>query len=65
MSSNYCLVLHPKHKLKYFEKKGWRKEWIATAKEIIQEEFQRNYTAYVINKPKKNPQPTAKKVYFC
>ena len=47
------LVLHPKHKLKYFERQGWDKEWIATAEEIVQEEFRKNYAAYVIQKKEK------------
>ena len=33
---NYIsLVLHPKHKLKYFEKQGWEKDWVKTAEEIV------------------------------
>ena len=47
------LVLHPTHKLKYFQKKGWDKEWISTAEEIVREEFKRNYAVYVIHKGKK------------
>ena len=53
MLSNIFLVLHPKHKLKYFEKQGWDKEWINTAEEIVREEFKKNYAAYVIQKEKK------------
>jgi len=46
--SNSCAVLHPKYNLKYFEKCGWDKEWIETAKEIIREEFKQNHTAYKV-----------------
>ena len=55
------LVLHLKHKLKYFEKKGWEKLWIATAEEIVREEFKKNYAAYAIPKKKRNS-PSLKKV---
>lgn len=51
--SNFFLVLHPKHKLKYFEKQGWDDTWITTAKEIVKEEFKKNYAAYAIRKEKK------------
>ena len=55
--SNYFLVLHPKHKLKYFEKQGWDDTWIATAKDIVKEEFRKNYAAYtMVRKEKINPQ---------
>jgi hypothetical protein len=26
-------------KLKYFEQRGWEKDWIKTAQEIVEEEF--------------------------
>jgi Ni,Fe-hydrogenase I cytochrome b subunit len=38
-SINYCLVLHPQMKLKYFQQHKWPKAWIDTAKEIVREEF--------------------------
>ena len=37
------LVLHPRHKLKYFENAGWEKEWINTARQIVQDEFDCTY----------------------
>jgi len=37
------IVLHPRHKLKYFERAGWEPEWIAAAKDIIQAEFDNSY----------------------
>jgi hAT family C-terminal dimerisation region len=39
------LVLHPRHKLKYFERAGWEPEWTAAAKDIIRAEFDRSYAA--------------------
>ena len=47
------LVLHPKHKLRYFEKQGWDETWIKTAEEIVREEFKKNYATYAIQKEKK------------
>jgi hypothetical protein len=37
------LVLHPRHKLKYFERAGWEAEWITAAEEIVCAEFERSY----------------------
>ena len=47
------IVLHPTHKLKYFSKQGWDKEWIKTAEDIVWEEFKWNYGAYVVQDRKK------------
>ncbi|KAH9952631.1 hypothetical protein BC827DRAFT_1159630 [Russula dissimulans] len=45
------MVLHPKYKLRYFEKQGWDHEWIETAKTIVQEEFKTSYADYMVCKP--------------
>jgi hypothetical protein len=37
--TDYCLVLHPQMKLKYFQQHGWSKAWVDTAEEIVREEF--------------------------
>lgn len=37
------LVLHPRNKLDYFKKAGWKKAWIDTARTIVQDEFERSY----------------------
>jgi hypothetical protein len=37
------IVLHPQYKSSYFHKAGWPREWITTAKEILQTEWNRNY----------------------
>jgi predicted oxidoreductase len=39
------VALHPRHKLKYFERAGWEPEWIAAAREIIRTEFNHSYAA--------------------
>lgn len=44
MSYGVNIVLHPWHKLRYFEKAGWKPEWIATARGIIRTEFNHSYT---------------------
>lgn len=41
--SIFSLVLHPRHKLKYFENAGWEEEWIDTARQIVRDEFDRTY----------------------
>ncbi len=35
----YNVVLHPSHKLTYFQNAGWSDEWIATAQKIVKMEF--------------------------
>ena len=34
-------ALHPKLKLKYFQKKGWPQLWIKTVCEMLEEEFKK------------------------
>lgn len=41
--TNFFLVLHPRHKLKYFENAGWKKDWIDSARGIVRDEFDRTY----------------------
>ena len=41
--ANFYLVLHPKHKLKYFEQAGWENEWVEKAEELVRTEFERSY----------------------
>ena len=51
------------HKLKYFKKQAWDKDWIDTAEEIVREEFKRNYAAYVHKYQKgSRPSTSTKKV---
>lgn len=37
------LVLHPRHKLKYFENAGWQDEWITRAEQIVRTQFEASY----------------------
>jgi hypothetical protein len=54
--NTFILVLHPRHKLDYFEKADWEEEWIVTAKRIVREEFERSYMAPVIeDQPLRSP----------
>jgi hypothetical protein len=55
-------VLHPKHKLKYFEKQGWDRDWIETTKNIVREEFMSSYANYVSIKPSDTAHAPNKKV---
>ena len=41
--SYLLLVLHPCHKLQYFENAGWQDEWIERAEEIVCMEFDLSY----------------------
>ncbi|KAF8232401.1 hypothetical protein L208DRAFT_1272385, partial [Tricholoma matsutake] len=35
-----AMVLHPHHKLKYFEKANWEQDWIDTAWELVCDRFE-------------------------
>lgn len=39
--------MHPKYKLDYFKRAGWEEEWIATAKEIVEMEWESSYKRYI------------------
>lgn len=41
--ANNVLVLHPRHKLAYFEKQMWEDSWIEDAWKIVHHEFERSY----------------------
>jgi hypothetical protein len=43
--SSFFLVLHPRHKLAYFEAAGWDQAWIDTAKDLVRKQFELQYTA--------------------
>ncbi|KAF9561572.1 hypothetical protein CPC08DRAFT_600203, partial [Agrocybe pediades] len=38
-----AMVLHPRHKLSYFKKAGWKDSWIQTAEDIVRAEYERTY----------------------
>jgi len=46
MFCHMIVVLHPRYKLKYFERAGWEPEWIVDAKDIIRAEFDHSYAAH-------------------
>lgn len=39
------LVLHPRHKLRYFKNAGWDDEQVATAENLVQARFESVYKA--------------------
>jgi hypothetical protein len=43
ISLNFLAVLHPHHKLQYFEKAGWEENWINTSRDIVRTEFDQSY----------------------
>ena len=44
--SHLWLVLHPRHKLRYFKNAEWQEEWIETAEEIVRTEFDLSYGSW-------------------
>ncbi|KAF8165729.1 hypothetical protein B0H34DRAFT_648916, partial [Crassisporium funariophilum] len=34
-----AMILHPRHKLKYFKNNDWDNHWIKTAKKLIRDEY--------------------------
>lgn len=43
--SLHAAVLHPQHKLSYFNDLKWPQEWIKTAQALVREEFDNGYAA--------------------
>ncbi|OAX34892.1 hypothetical protein K503DRAFT_858939 [Rhizopogon vinicolor AM-OR11-026] len=44
------MVLHPQHKLSYFNKAAqWEDDWIKTAEQLVREEFERLYLSVDVN----------------
>ena len=44
--SHLFLVLHPRHKLTYFENADWPDDWIKKAKEIVRAQFELSYGSF-------------------
>ena len=44
--SHLFLVLHPRHKLTYFENADWPDDWIKKAKEIVHAQFEFSYGSF-------------------
>ena len=38
-----CLVLHPRHKLRYFKNAKWQDDWIDRAEDIVRSQFDLSY----------------------
>jgi hypothetical protein len=38
-------VLHPYHKLDYFKSAGWEDMWIATARDMVRDVYERSYAS--------------------
>ncbi|TFY74982.1 hypothetical protein EWM64_g9031 [Hericium alpestre] len=38
-----AMVLHPRHKLTYFKNAKWEQDWIDTAREVVQDEYDHSY----------------------
>ncbi|KIL60459.1 hypothetical protein M378DRAFT_83694, partial [Amanita muscaria Koide BX008] len=46
-----AMVLHPRHKLQYFETTSWERDWIATAEEIVTDEYKGSYSDIEVEIP--------------
>jgi hypothetical protein len=57
-------VLHPRHKLQYFEKAGWKDAWIKTSREIVRTEFDQTYTFMDIEELSDAPPPPSVSLFF-
>jgi hypothetical protein len=44
-NSSSLTVLHPRHKLKYFERVGWKRAWIKTAEDLVRTKFEDSYAS--------------------
>ncbi|GLB43472.1 putative protein dimerization activity [Lyophyllum shimeji] len=47
-----AMVLHPRHKLEYFERAGWKQDWIKTAHTLVRDVYNRSYANRDISKAK-------------
>jgi hypothetical protein len=47
-------VLHPRHKLQYFQNAGWSEEWVTTALQIVREKFESSYKSIIVEEPTSN-----------
>jgi len=55
-----AMVLHPRHKLLYFEDAGWEDDWIATAEKLVRDRFESAYCADRPQSTDKTPVPITK-----
>ncbi|GLB43827.1 hypothetical protein LshimejAT787_1500110 [Lyophyllum shimeji] len=47
-----AMVLHPRHKLEYFERAGWKQDWIKMAHTLVRDVYDRSYANRDISKAK-------------
>jgi hypothetical protein len=52
----FFTVLHPRHKLQYFEKAGWKESWIKTSRDIVRTEFDQTYAFMDVEEQSDAPQ---------
>ena len=53
----FFTVLHPCHKLQYFEKAGWEESWIKTSRDIVCTEFDEIYAFMDVEEQSNTPSP--------
>ena len=53
----FFTVLHPRHKLQYFEKAGWEEGWIKTSRDIVRTEFDQTYAFMDVEEQSDAPPP--------
>jgi len=54
----FLTVLHPRHKLQYFEKAGWKENWIQTSRDIVRTEFDQTYAFMDVEEQSDAPPPS-------
>ncbi|KAF8816062.1 hypothetical protein BYT27DRAFT_7208991 [Phlegmacium glaucopus] len=59
-----AMVLDPNCKLNYFQSAGWDKDWIKTAREIIEAEFDRVYANIYIEPDEEMELASARHIYL-
>ena len=60
----FFTVLHPRHKLQYFEKAGWEEDWIKTSRDIVRTEFDQTYAFMDVEEQSEAPPPSVCMIYF-
>ncbi|KIK35165.1 hypothetical protein CY34DRAFT_96601 [Suillus luteus UH-Slu-Lm8-n1] len=52
-----AMVLHPRHKLSYFQSAGWQQDWIDTAEDLVRTEF-KCYVSHLLVPTNRNDNPS-------
>jgi hypothetical protein len=58
-------VLHPRHKLEYFKAAGWDQDWIDTAQDIVEAEFDRSYAQLELSDAENDRNPLPQVSFWC